>query len=161
MRDKLIRKAKQALKYSMADGFKRTFLNAFKPKVTINYPYEKGRIGARFRGELVLRRYADGSERCVACGLCAEICPVRAIAMEAAQFEDGTICATKCNIDMSKCIYCGLCQEACPVDAIVQGANFEFAVETHEELLYDKERLLDNGDRREAEISACLKARYR
>ena len=46
---------------------------------------------------------------------------------------------------MTKCIYCGFCQEACPVDAIVEGPNFEFAVETHEELLYDKAKLLANG----------------
>ena len=48
---------------------------------------------------------------------------------------------------MLKCIYCGLCQESCPVDAIVQGPNFEFATETREELYYNKEKLLDNGDR--------------
>ncbi len=53
---------------------------------------------------------------------------------------------------MVKCIYCGLCQEACPVDAIVEGPNFEFAAETREELYYDKERLLANGDRWEREI---------
>ena len=47
---------------------------------------------------------------------------------------------------MTKCIYCGMCQEACPVDAIVEGPNFEFAAETREELFYDKDRLLENGD---------------
>jgi NADH-quinone oxidoreductase subunit I len=57
---------------------------------------------------------------------------------------------------MIKCIYCGLCQEACPVDAIVEGPNFEFSTETREELLYDKERLLANGDRWETEIAANL-----
>jgi ferredoxin len=53
-------------------------------------------------------------------------------------------------------IYCGFCQEACPVDAIVEGPNFEYATETREELLYNKEKLLANGDKWEAEIaSAC------
>ena len=51
---------------------------------------------------------------------------------------------------MIKCIYCGICEEACPVDAIVEGPNFEYATETREELYYDKQKLLDNGDRWEA-----------
>ena len=54
---------------------------------------------------------------------------------------------------MTKCIYCGLCEEACPVDAIVQGPNYEFAKESREELFYDKEKLLENGDRWESVLS--------
>jgi NADH-quinone oxidoreductase subunit I len=54
---------------------------------------------------------------------------------------------TRYDIDMTKCIYCGFCQEACPVDAIVEGQNFEFATETHDELLYDKTLLLELGSR--------------
>ena len=54
---------------------------------------------------------------------------------------------------MTKCIFCGLCQEACPVDAIVEGPNFEYATETREELLYNKQKLLDNGDRWEEALS--------
>jgi NADH-quinone oxidoreductase subunit I len=54
---------------------------------------------------------------------------------------------------MTKCIYCGLCEEACPVDAIVQGPNYEFAKETRAELLYDKAKLLENGDRWESVLS--------
>jgi hypothetical protein len=60
---------------------------------------------------------------------------------------------------MVKCIYCGFCQEACPVDAIVEGPNFEFATETREELFYDKDKLLANGDRWEREIAAQHRAR--
>ena len=55
-----------------------------------------------------------------------------------------------------KCIGCQVCLAECPVDAIVEGPNIEFAVETREELYYDKERLLDNGDRWEREIAKNL-----
>lgn len=41
-----------------------------------------------------------------------------------------------------------------------QGPNFEYATETHEELLYNKEKLLNNGDRWEAEIAANIQADY-
>ena len=70
--------------------------------------------------------------------------------------NDGTRRTTRYDIDMVKCIYCGLCQEACPVDAIVEGPNFEFATETREELYFDKERLLANGDRWEREIAKAI-----
>jgi NADH-quinone oxidoreductase subunit I len=94
----------------------------FKPKATINYPYEK------------------------------------AITIEAEPREDGSRRTTRYDIDMVKCIYCGLCAEACPVDAIVEGPNLEFATETREELLYDKTKLLANGDKWEQAIAANLAA---
>jgi NADH-quinone oxidoreductase subunit I len=126
----------------------------FKPKATINYPFERGPISPRFRGELALRRYPNGEERCIACKLCEAICPAQAITIEAGpRRNDGTRRTTRFDIDMMKCIYCGFCQEACPVDAIVLGPNVEFATETPEELYYDKERLLANGDRWERAIA--------
>ena len=128
-------------------GLYLTFLRMFSSSVTINYPYEKGKISPRFRGEHALRRYPNGEERCIACKLCEAICPALAITIDAEEREDGSRRTTQYDIDMTKCIYCGLCQEACPVDAIVQGPNYEFATETHEELIYNKQKLLDNGER--------------
>ena len=128
----------------------------FKSKKTINYPFEKGKISPRYRGEHALRRYPNGEERCIACKLCEAVCPAQAITIEAEPREDGSRRTTKYDIDMSKCIYCGLCQESCPVDAIVEGPNFEFATETREELMYNKEKLLSNGDKWEYEISQNL-----
>ena len=130
----------------------------FKPKATINYPYEKNPTSPRFRGEHALRRYPNGEERCIACKLCEAICPALAITIEAEAREDGSRRTTRYDIDMVKCIYCGLCQEACPVDAIVEGPNLEFATETREELLYDKVKLLENGDKWEQAIAANLAA---
>ena len=161
---------------SIASGIKSLFLVEFvkafgltmryffSAKKTLNYPYEKGPLSPRFRGEHALRRYPNGEERCIACKLCEAICPAQAITIEAGpRRNDGTRRTTRYDIDMTKCIYCGLCQEACPVDAIVEGPNFEFATETREELFYDKDRLLANGDRWEREIAKnlALDAKYR
>lgn len=85
---------------------------------------------------------------------------LQAITIEAEERSDGARRTTRYDIDMTKCIYCGFCQEACPVDAIVEGPNFEFSTETHEELLYNKEKLLNNGDKWEAEIAANIEADY-
>jgi NADH-quinone oxidoreductase subunit I len=84
------------------------------------------------------------------------VCPAQAITIEAEPRDDGSRRTTRYDIDMTKCIYCGLCEEACPVDAIVEGPNFEFATETREELLYNKEKLLSNGDRWEPELAKRL-----
>jgi NADH-quinone oxidoreductase subunit I len=129
----------------------------FREKKTINYPFEKGKLGARSRGEHALRRYPDGEERCIACKLCEAVCPAQAITIESQPREDGSRKTTRYDIDMLKCIYCGLCEESCPVDAIVQGPNFEFATETREELYYNKEKLLDNGDRWESILANNIK----
>jgi NADH-quinone oxidoreductase subunit I len=139
-------------------GMALTLRYMFRKKVTLNYPYEKGHLSPRFRGEHALRRYPDGEERCIACKLCEAICPAQAITIESAPREDGTRRTTRYDIDMLKCIYCGFCQEACPVDAIVEGPNFEFSTETREELMYNKSKLLANGDRWETELAARINA---
>ena len=152
----LDRTARSMLLGELVAGLGLTLRYFFKPKATINYPYEKGPISPRFKGEHALRRYPNGEERCIACKLCEAICPAQAITIEAEPREDGSRRTTRYDIDMTKCIYCGLCEEACPVDAIVEGPNFEFATETREELLYDKDKLLANGDRWEPEIARRL-----
>ena len=132
------------------------FKEIFKKKKTINYPFEKGSISPRFRGEHALRRYPNGEERCIACKLCEAVCPAQAITIESEERSDGSRKTTRYDIDMLKCIYCGLCEESCPVDAIVQGPNFEFATETREELYYNKEKLLKNGDQWESVLAQNL-----
>jgi len=154
----LDRSARTILLAELVSGMWLTLKYFFKPKVTVNYPYEKGPLSPRFRGEHALRRYPTGEERCIACKLCEAICPAQAITIEAEPRADGQRRTTRYDIDMTKCIYCGLCQESCPVDAIVEGPNFEFATETREELMYDKAKLLENGDRWETEIAANLAA---
>jgi NADH-quinone oxidoreductase subunit I len=161
---KLDRAARALFLSDLVKGLILTFKYFFKPKLTLNYPHEKNPQSPRFRGEHALRRYPNGEERCIACKLCEAICPAQAITIEAGpRRNDGTRRTTRYDIDMVKCIYCGMCQEACPVDAIVEGPNQEFAVETREELYYDKDRLLANGERWERELARniAMDAPYR
>ncbi|KAI3630300.1 hypothetical protein MIR68_011735 [Amoeboaphelidium protococcarum] len=141
-------------------GMWLTLEHFFKPPYTIFYPFEKGPLSTRFRGEHALRRYPTGEERCIACKLCEAVCPAQAITIEAEPRADGSRRTTRYDIDMTKCIYCGLCQEACPVDAIVEGPNFEYSTETREELLYNKEKLLANGDKWETQLASQLRAEH-
>ena len=159
----LDRTARAFLLSELVTGFALTLKYMFKPKVTVNYPYEKGPLSPRFRGEHALRRYPNGEERCIACKLCEAICPAQAITIEAEPRDDGSRRTTRYDIDMVKCIYCGFCEEACPVDAIVETRLHEYHMENRGENIMSKDKLLGIGERYEAMIAAdrAADARYR
>lgn len=148
--------------FDILSGLMLTLKYLFKPKVTLNYPHEKGPLSPRFRAEHALRRYPNGEERCIACKLCEAVCPAQAITIESdTRPEDGTRRTVRYDIDMTKCIYCGLCEESCPVDSIVEGPNYEFSTFTREELFYNKDKLLDNGERWEDLLAENIKTEQR
>ena len=142
----LIKKIQSFLLLEVLSGLAITLRYMFKRKVTINYPFEKGPLSPRFRGEHVLRRYPNGEERCIACKLCEAICPAQAITIEAEEREDGSRRTTRYDIDMVKCIYCGMCEEACPVDAIELTSLYNLTGRSREEMIFDKEKLLSVFD---------------
>jgi NADH-quinone oxidoreductase subunit I len=135
----------------------------FRAKSTLNYPFEKGPLSPRFRGEHVLRRYPNGEERCIACKLCEAVCPALAITIDSDVAVDGTRRTTRYDIDLFKCIYCGFCEEACPVDAIVETRIHEYHMEHRGENIMTKDKLLAVGERYEAMIAAdkAADARFR
>ena len=149
---KFLKLAKYFFMLDLSYGMFQTLKPMFRRKVTLCYPNEKTVMSSRFRGEHALRRYSNGEERCISCKLCEAICPAQAITIRGAIRSDGARKAIQYDIDMTKCIYCGLCQEACPVDAIVEGPNIEYSKENREELFYNKEKLLNNGDIWEPEL---------
>lgn len=63
----------------------------FREPATINYPFEKGPLSPRFRGEHALRRYPSGEERCIACKLCEAICPAQVCVFNASGAEWYTV----------------------------------------------------------------------
>jgi NADH-quinone oxidoreductase subunit I len=134
-------------------GMGLTMRHFFRPRITINYPEEKTPKSPRFRGLHALRRYPNGEERCIACKLCEAVCPALAITIESTQREDGSRRTTAYDIDLFKCIYCGYCEESCPVDSIVLTDFLEYHMETREEGILTKEKLLAIGDRFEEEIA--------
>ena len=143
----MLKHLKSLFLLELLQGMRVTGRYLFERKFTVQYPEERAPVSPRFRGLHALRRYPNGEERCIACKLCEATCPALAITIEAEPRADGSRRTTRYDIDLFKCIYCGFCEESCPVDSIV---------ETREELYYDKERLLDNGDRWEREIAKNL-----
>ena len=139
--------------WELLKGLQLTGRYLFKRKVTVQYPEEKTPQSARFRGLHALRRYPNGEERCIACKLCEAVCPALAITIESEQRDDGTRRTTRYDIDLSKCIFCGFCEESCPVDSIVETRIFEYHGEVRSDLLMDKQRLLEVGDRAEKQIA--------
>jgi len=73
----LDRVARSLLLTEIVSGMALTLKYFFKKKVTLNYPYERGPLGPRFKGEHALRRYPNGEERCIACKLCELSAPPR------------------------------------------------------------------------------------
>ena len=154
---------KTILLWELLQGLRVTLRSLFIKKVTVRYPEEKTPQSPRFRGLHALRRYPNGEERCIACKLCEAVCPALAITIDSEQREDGTRRTTRYDIDLFKCIFCGLCEESCPVDSIVETGILEYHMESREEGIMTKQKLLAIGDRFEAEIAENRKkdAAYR
>ena len=130
-------------------GFATTLRHFFKPKITVNYPEQKIPVFPKWRGKQVLMRDENGLEKCVACGLCAVACPADAIYLEAAE-NDGSVqagprYASVYQIHKTRCIFCGYCEEACPVSAIFMGKDYELAVYSNKDFIWDKTDLLVPG----------------
>jgi NADH-quinone oxidoreductase subunit I len=144
---------KSLMLLELLQGLWLTLVYMFKPKYTINYPYEKFPQSPRFRGLHALRRYPNGEERCIACKLCEAVCPALAITIDSDVRADGTRRTTRYDIDLFKCIFCGFCEESCPVDSIVETHIHEYHFEKRGENIVTKPQLLAIGDRLEAEIA--------
>lgn len=121
------------------------FLHMFRKRVTIQYPEEKAPLPPRWRGRIVLSRDPDGEERCVGCYLCAAACPVDCIALQATEDENGRRYPEFFRINFSRCIFCGFCEDACPTYAIQLIPDFEMGEYNRQNLVYEKEDLLIDG----------------
>jgi len=95
-----------------------TLKQLFTKPITIEYPTKKREVSKRWRGLHRLKTDDKGKLKCVACGLCAAICPSDAIKVCPYEEEGGERYPKEFIIDEIRCIFCGFCAEACPMDAI-------------------------------------------
>jgi NADH-quinone oxidoreductase subunit I len=137
------------LQTDLLAGLSLTLRNMFRPLVTERYPETPATLSGRFRGAQILKRRPDGGERCVGCGLCAAICPSRAIALATSMGPDGGKRVDGYAVDLGLCVYCGFCQEVCPVDAVFMGREFELAVTDPGRLRRERAQMLAAGERPE------------
>ncbi len=149
-----VRYLRSLLLLELLAGLGVTLKHFFRRGITLQFPEERTPTSNRFRGLHALRRYPNGEERCIACKLCEAVCPALAINIESEERADGTRRTTRYDVDLSKCIYCGFCEEACPVDSIVLTRHMHYHAEERSGLLYDKNQLLEHGDKLEAQIAA-------
>jgi NADH-quinone oxidoreductase subunit I len=100
-------------------------------RAALQYPEEKSQddwaLSSRWRGTHRMMTDEAGRSKCVACGLCPQICPANCIKLVPGEDEHGNRYPLIYEIDEFRCVFCGYCQEVCPEEAIHVGVHFENA----------------------------------
>lgn len=132
----------------MALTLKNMFATMFGSELaTVSYPEKKRANSTRYRGVHVLTQREDGTPKCVACYMCATVCPAECIFIEAGERPEHDIekYPTRFEIDLLRCVYCGFCVDACPEEAIIMSRENDLVGTTRAELIIDRDRLMDRG----------------
>lgn len=111
---------------------------------TIEYPEKKRNISTRYRGVHLLTAREDGTPKCVACYMCATVCPAECIYIEAGERPEKKIekYPTRFEIDLLRCVFCGFCVDACPEEAIIMSNNYDMAFYNREQSIVGKADLM-------------------
>ena len=114
---------------------------------TIQFPEQKRPHSTRYRGIHLLTVREDDTPKCVACYMCATVCPAECIYIEAGERPEKSIekYPTRFEIDLLRCVYCGFCVDACPEEAIFMSRENDLVGTTRAELVIDRDRLIDRG----------------
>lgn len=114
--------------------------HSFRSPMTHKYPFERQRGFPRTRGRHILI-----IDKCTGCGVCAWICPNKAITMVTVEGRE----LTHPQIDYGRCCFCGFCVEYCPRSAIIETNIVEIASYKRDQLIFDPIRLSEKPDIKE------------
>jgi NADH-quinone oxidoreductase subunit I len=124
--------------------FKTLFLRRAS---TIQFPEQKRNTSGRYRGVHLLTVREDDTPKCVACYMCATVCPAECIHIESGERPEATIekYPTRFEIDLLRCVYCGFCVDACPEEAIMMSRENDLVGTSRAEMIIDRDRLIARG----------------
>ena len=128
--------------FRLLQGMYVTMLNFIRPKVTEQYPENRGKKQPfeGMRGQLVMLHNEANQHQCTACMICATNCPNGTIQITVKkEIDEDTGKEQKAldryMYDIGSCIFCALCTFSCPQNAIEWSTHFEHAVFTRPKLL--------------------------
>ncbi len=124
--------------YSLLAGMAVTIKYFVKPIVTVQYPRQKLSMSPAYRGhtEFVLD-LETGTHRCIACEMCARICPSQLITVEGVKIDPKKKVPRKYVIEYQYCSLCGLCVESCPTKALKFSEEYRLAGFSREDCVVD------------------------
>jgi NADH-quinone oxidoreductase subunit I len=131
---------------SIVKGHVVTIIELFKPKVTLQYPEVKWDLPEGYRGLITLPiDPKTGQDKCIGCMACVKACPTQVIDVRTHQGDDKKRVVDGWTARIGQCMFCQLCVEACPTNAIVMSDEYELAVFSREETIYDRQKLNELG----------------
>jgi NADH-quinone oxidoreductase subunit I len=135
---------------AILSGMAVTARHALGERLTVQFPEERyvPPDPLKYRGVHRLNRDEQGRVKCVACFLCATVCPAHCIDIVGAEspWPDREKYPERFVIDELRCIYCGMCEDACPVDAVELTSLYDLTGFSRDEMMFDKEKLLSVYD---------------
>jgi len=128
--------------YRLCQGMYVTMLNMLRPKITEQYPENRGKLQypERFRGMLVLHHNEKNEHQCTGCGICMNNCPNGTIQITVRKETDQATGKEKRLLDnyfydLGSCVYCSRCVQTCPCEAIGWSNQFEHTVYSRSKLV--------------------------
>ena len=128
--------------WHLLQGMYITMLNFVRPKLTEQYPENRGKnvYFEAFRAELTMPHNENNYHKCTACGICMMNCPNGTITVISKMENDPETGKPKKMLDkhlydIGSCTFCALCTQTCPFGAIEFVNRFEHSVFVKERLV--------------------------